>query len=218
MFKRISILLAAFVFSASAQATLIDFTESDNWASAQGTYSSYNVIDSIGVTISSGSNSIGEYLTFNANDNYGCTSGTADNFLTCDGDGIGIKDDEIQINGSQEVIVTFDNAVDISNIFLLDLFINDNGNTGNNEKAVMTIDGVDYIFDAAFEGNGGFLNTGFALLNVTQIIFSGYDDLFSDYALAGIEVELSPVPVPGAAILFGSALLGFFGFKRRRIT
>ena len=53
---------------------------------------------------------------------------------------------------------------------------------------------------------------------VTEIIFSGYADSFSDYALAGIDVELSPVPVPGAAILFGSALLGFFRFKRRRIA
>lgn len=218
MFKRILILLATFVFSVSAHATLIDFTKSTDWASAQGQFSYSNVINSIGVTISSGSTASGEFLTFNARDNGGCIGGSAKTYLKCDGDGMGIIDDEIQINGTQKVIVDFDSAVNISNIFLLDLFINDNGNKGNNEKAVMTIDGVEYNFDAESTSNGGFLNTGFALLNVSQIVFSGYDDLFSDYALAGIDVELSPVPLPGAAILFGSAILGFFGFKRRRIA
>ena len=218
MIKRLSILLAAFTFSVSAQATLIDFTKSTDWASAQGQFSYSNVIDSIGVTISSGSTSTGQYLTFNANDNGGCVGGTAKDVLACNGDGIGIHDDEIHQGGAQEVQVKFDNAVDISNIFLLDLFRKDNGIYGNNEKAVMTINGDVTIFDALTRGNGGFLNTGFSMLNVTEIIFSGFDDTFSDYALAGIDVELSPVPVPGAAILFGSALLGFFGFRRRRIA
>lgn len=218
MFKRLSILLAVFALSFSANAILVDFTKTTDWASAQGQFSYSSVIDSIGITISSGSTSSREYLTFNANDNGGCKNGTANAILKCDGDGIGIHDDEIHQGGSQQVIVKFDNSVNISNIFLLDLFKKDNGIYGNNEKAVMSINGNVTIFDAVTTGNGGFLNTNFSLLNVSEIIFSGYADSFSDYALAGIDVELSPVPVPGAAILFGSALLGFFGFKRRRIA
>ena len=68
---------------------------------------------------------------------------------------------------------------------------------------------------------GGFLSVEY-LLNegkgLTSILLKGYRDCFSDFALAGLEIAPSPVPVPGAAILFGSALLGFFGFKRRRLA
>lgn len=216
MFKRISILLAALAFSAQASATLIDFTKANDWEGSQGQATYFQMIDSIGVTISSAAS--GQLLTFNNSDSGGCENGTADSILKCDGDGIGVGDDEIHQGGSQKILVKFDNAVDISNIYLLDLFKNDNGIKGNHEKALMTIDGITYEFDAASSGDGGFLNTAFSLLNVTEIIFSGYSDLFSDYALAGIDVEISAVPVPGAAILFGSALLGFFGFKRRRIA
>lgn len=112
--------------------------------------------------------------------------------------------------------MTFQNSVNISNIYLLDLFLNDNGNTGNNEIALIDANNQTYMYTANDVITDGFYDTGFTGQNISSIIFSAYDDNFCDYALAGIEV--SAVPLPGAVILFGSALLGFFRFKRRRTS
>jgi len=207
MFKRISILFAAFIFSMSAQAVLIDFTDK-SWNIVDGNTTSTMFIDTIGdVTLSS----TGGYMTFNAGDRAGCVNGQSVSGLTCDGDGIGVwNDDEIHQGGNQTITVNFENAVNISDILLLDLFSTEQ--TGE----IAIIDG-----DAYFGANltaGGFYATGFTGEGITSLIFSGNLDSFSDYALAAIDVEISPVPLPGAAILFGSALLGFFGFKRRRVA
>ena len=202
MFKRISILLAALTFSLSAQATLIDFTD-DSWLTAinagGGTTAT---IGNATLTANTG------YLTFNANDNAGCIAGQPINGLTCDGDGIGIYNDEISEGGSQQVTVSFNEAVNISNIFLLDLFSSEQ--TGE----IAIIDGIEYFGDNLLAG--GFYATGYTGQGITSLTFSGNLDSFSDYAVAGIEV--SAVPLPGAVVLFGTALLGFFGVgaSRRR--
>ncbi len=211
MFKQISILFAAFAFSAAAQATLIDFTGA-NWEQA--------IIDGGGSTATIGNLTLtanNGLLTFNRNDSGGCKDGQPTNGLTCDGDGIGINNDEISQGGSQQITFTFDKAVNITNIFLLDLFSGERGYDVNGDPTVgeiAVIDGIQYFGPNLLAG--GYYATGFSKQAITSIIFSGNLDSFSDYALAAIDVEISPVPVPGAAILFGSALLGFFGFKRRR--
>ena len=66
MFKRISILLAAFAFSAAAQATLIDFTGAD-WEQA--------ILNGGGTTATIGNVTLtadNGLLTFNRNDSGGC--------------------------------------------------------------------------------------------------------------------------------------------------
>lgn len=211
MFKRISILLAAFAFSAAAQATLIDFTGAD-WEQAiidgGGTAAT---IGNVTLTADNGS------LTFNRNDSGGCKDGQPANGLTCDGDGIGINNDEITQGASQQITLTFDKAINITNIILLDLFSTERGYDVNDDPTtgeIAIIDGIQYFGPNLFAG--GYYATGFSGQAITSIVFSGNLDSFSDYALAAIEI--SAVPVPGAAILFGSALLGFFGFKRRRIA
>ena len=200
MFKRISILLAVFVVSMSAQATLIDFTD-QSWEQAISAGSGTTA--TIGnVTLATNTSS----LTFNRADKGGCVAGQPANGLTCDGDGIGINNDEITQGGSQQITISFQQAVNITDIFLLDLFSSER--TGE----IAMIDGVQYSGPNLLAG--GFFETGFNGLGITSILFSGNFDSFSDYAVAAVEV--SAVPLPGAAILFGSALLGFFGFKRRR--
>ena len=98
--------------------------------------------------------------------------------------------------------------LNISNIFLLDLFSSEQ--TGE----IAIIDGIQYFGDNLLPG--GFYATGFTGQGISSIVFSGNFDSFSDYAIAGIEV--SAVPLPGAVVLFGTALLGFFGVgsSRRR--
>lgn len=201
MYKQISALLATLLFSVSSHATLIDFTDSSWQTAING--SSTATIGNVTLTASTGD------LTFNAGDNAGCVAGQPTNGLACVGDGIGIGDDEIASKYTQQITIDFAQAVNISDIFLLDLFPNE-GPNGEAEQAL--INSQQYFGDNLLAG--GFYATGFTGQGITQLIFSGDYDLFSDYAVAGIEV--SAVPVPGAAILFGSALLGFFGFKRRR--
>lgn len=211
MFKRISILLAAFVFSAAAQATLIDFTGADWEQAIVNGGGATATIGNITLTADNGS------LTFNRNDSGGCKAGQPTNGLICDGDGIGINNDEITQGGSQQITLTFDKAVNITNIILLDLFSAERGYDVNGDPTtgeIAIIEGIQYFGPNLLAG--GYYATGFSGQAITSIVFSGNLDSFSDYALAAIEV--SAVPIPGAAILFGSALLGFFGFKRRRLA
>ena len=202
MLKRFLILLSLIITPFTSQAALIDFTDA-SWSIVDG-----NSVANIGnVTLSS----TGGLMSFNGWDNGGCIAGQGSHGLACDGDGIGIRNDEITELGNtrtaQTIKISFDNAVNISNLFLLDLF----GNEQTGEVAI--IDGNPYQAPVGNLGiAGGYFATGFTGLGITEIILSGNRDFFSDYAVAGIEV--SPVPLPGAVFLFGSALLGFFGFRR----
>ena len=215
MFKQLSILLAAFALSFSANATLVDFTDND-WKAAIGTgnVTTATVGD---VTL----NSTGGYLNFNGSSSEinGCLSAGSTG-LACDGDGIGIRqwnnDDEISYG--ETLTISFLEAIDISKIYLLDLFLNDNGVTGRTEIAVISTNGNKTNLVATTDSNGGFFSADYIVKDITSIVLSGYKNCFSDYALAAVDVEVSAVPIPGAAILFGSALLGFFGFKRRRVA
>jgi len=200
---------ALLTFAMTANAAFIDFTD-DSWSDAINIGSNTNAtIDNVTLTALNGK------LTFNARDRGGCVAGQPTNGLTCDGDGIGVNNDEITQAGSeftssdQTITISFAEAVDITNLYVLDLF----GSEGNGEIAV--IDGVGYQAPAGNLGiAGGYYATGFTGFGITSIVLTGNEDYFSDYALAAIDVEISAVPLPGALILFGSALLGMFGFKR----
>lgn len=212
MFKRLSILLAAFSLSFSAHATLVDFTGED-WQTAIGTNVTAATVGNVTLTSSGG------YLNFNGGSSEikGCKAGTSD--LACLGDGIGIKqyyNNNDEISRYETLTISFLEAIDVSKIYLLDLFLNDNGVDGRDEVAVVSADGNKTYLKATTDKNGGYFSADYVVGNITSIVLSGYKYCFSDYALAAIDVEVSAVPIPGAAILFGSALLGFFGFKRRR--
>lgn len=219
MFKRISTSLAILAISISAHATLIDFTDA-KWKTAINGNTVAVLSDAsfgqITLTASGGNFSFND----STGEKSGCAASTGGSLLACGGDGIGIGNDEItELNRTQSnpqsITVSFDTGpVDINNIYLLDLFADDNGVSGRNETAVITTGSDTFYFTATSSATGGFYDTEFYGNNISSIILSGNADWFSDYALAGIEI--SPVPIPGAAILFGSALLGFFGFKRRR--
>lgn len=211
MLKRILVLLAISVLPVTSQATLVDFTDI-SWQSAiSGSTASLG-----GVSLSATDGN----LTFNAGDNGGCVAGKTAGIhnLACAGDGIGVNNDEISegLRGDQSITVTFDTAVDINNIYLLDLFGNESSggfiNYDIGEKAV--INGMTYWSFGAVDNIGGFFTTNFSDNGITSILFEGYNDYFSDYALAAIDYDVSVVPLPGAVFLFGTALLGFMGFNR----
>jgi hypothetical protein len=57
---------------------------------------------------------------------------------------------------------------------------------------------------------------GYAFATHIADFDDGYGNLTSGKFSASLSPSISPVPIPAAAWLFGSALLGFVGFARRR--
>jgi len=109
---------AMFLAPVSAvHATTVDFTD-EAWIGVNND-TSYSAIGT-GITLSSN----GIDMTFNGGgDAQGCASASGTTGLVCDGDGIGIGNDEITEGGHQILTVTFDNGpVNVHAIHLLDLF------------------------------------------------------------------------------------------------
>ena len=208
----IPVCLVASSFCNGATAAYIDFTDSDLSLSAI-TNGFEGSIDNIGFQITStGTVTLDSDGRYDGSSVSHCQpSGT----LECDRDGVGIRNDEITMGQTLNLI--FDTAVRITSIEFLDLY---EGRYA--EEVTETIDGSISRNVSATEssGVGGYANLGFlALVGAGQNIaftarnFYG-DDGNNDYALAAITI--SAVPVPAAVWLFGTALVGLVGFTKRR--
>jgi hypothetical protein len=206
---------ALMVGAVSASAAVLDFTDLATFttrsaASATGT------IDGIGFTITGSSAN----LTYNETSGPGAIGG-----LAGDIDGIGLGNDEI--NGLEYITVTFDRAVQLTQVFLLDFF---RANTGDAEQATV-YSGVPPVAGnvlASFEATEIFTRGGAGLgsfaLGATGTVFTfdagtGNDGIgMGDFALAGLDLALqpAPIPLPAGGLLIGTALAGFGVLRRRR--
>jgi hypothetical protein len=199
---------------------VVDFT-SPTWNVGQNL--SNNFIGS-GITLSSS----GGNLTFNSSDGAaGCGNtpnvGLGSTGLDCTGDGISIGNDEITEGGDQILTVTFNNLVNIHEIHFLDLFAPASEDPG--EKAIIEWSGGGSYEAHAIDGpfnDGGYwevtegpsvYDSGLAMSAINSFTLTGFDDGFSDYALA--RIEYSVVPIPATFWMFGTALIGFVAFSRR---
>ncbi len=192
----------------SVGATIIDFT-ADAWSGVQreSSFTLGNVqLESTG------------FMTFNAGgDASGCLSGNQSTGLVCDGDGIGIYDDEITHRSNESLRVTFlGGPVDITDIHLLDLFAGEE--TGeiaviNGIESQATIQGISIMND------GGYWETGLGFIGIDSLIFTGMVDSFSDYSLARIDYETTAVPEPTMLSMLGIGLIGLgAAYRRRRLN
>lgn len=183
-------------------------------------------VDGIGYTLTSTGGNIkfdGDY-GYDGASNTGCQSGGGQ--LECNtagsgrrsGDGAGIANDEI--TEGQTMSLMFDTAVRILSLEFLDLY-----KGIGVEQATVSIDGtfINTVDAIGSNSDGGYaqLNLGGLILGLGQKIeltaASGSafrDDGTNDYAFAAATV--SAVPVPAAFWLFGTALLGLFGFSKRK--
>jgi hypothetical protein len=216
--------------AANAAIQAIDFTNANPWGAVQGQTS----FTSAGVTVSS-QGTAGGKLTFNA---IGASGDPARGLepcgvYACDGDGIGIGDDEVswKTSGFDELLeVQFDSAVTVTEISFLDLF---NEGTGreiafwyyNGDSSAISFLEAPLTNDSWPATNGFGATTGLSVTDVTSITFlvdcAGNNCAANDYALAGIKTvgpdsDVSEVPLPAAAWLFGSGLIGLAGIARRR--
>ncbi len=141
--------------------------------------------------------------------------------LACDFDGIGISDDEIGSNNvTESVKIVFDYAVTFVYASFLDLFgseqVTITNGAGNSVTIGSNLDNNDLGYQSALVGLVGKVFT-FTADTDTDFWHAGNND----YSLASITAfdrgqGEGDVPVPAAIWLFGSALLGFMGFSRKK--
>ena len=199
-----------------AQALVIDFTDNSVWGAGniiatpnldnQTATASYTYPDNLTVTLTA----TGGNLTFNVPGS--CGSAT---FLACDGDGIGISDDEISgvLGAGESLLVEFSRAIGIYSISLLDLF----GHSGDPESAQLQFsgNGASYTVAGTAEADGvGYYQIAMASLahqgDLTSILFTSPNET-SDFALAaleiGVDADTLSIPEPMTVALFGFGLL-----------
>lgn len=202
--------LAVGLSTQSASALEFDFTNNTPWASANG-LPSFSA-QGLDITASGGT------LTFNAGDNAGCMDANTNLLvgLTCDGDGLGINDDEVDSDPELlTIIFSFASIQDLVNVELLDLFKDEGVPTGD-ETAEISVNGAGFTSFSAVQNpgeNGGYLSTGLTFANLQSLAFRGSNDPFSDFSVARITTE---APEPATVALLGAGLIGAGFLARRR--
>jgi hypothetical protein len=242
VFATVLVLAAA----APSQAAIIDFTDADAWGGANGDndYTSATFYDGVMVNVKSfpsgsitfnsfGGGFVGGLLS------YLCGEATGGD-LACDGDGLGIGDDEISFSGtpiSDAILVTFFQPftsilqpVDVTHLGFLNLFGSGPDDPNAEVARWAAIPAVGPLTDGTVTGTEGPISFGLAVqpVNLTGIVamlfYTG--DQFgvdvpnnSDFSLAGINMtptEAAPVPEPATLLLTGGGLLAAAYRSRRR--
>lgn len=202
---------AAMALSASASfAASVDFTDLSVWGGADGTSS----FSAAGVTVTS----TGGTITTNGADvgKIGGDCGTGNpslHDLTCGGDGLGIRDDEISYGLTQSgemMYVDLGAVYEINSIEFLDLF---NPEGAEPEVAQFYIGSTLYNQNSLTQ-TGGYVKwtPGTDVIGQVLIFFTQTNPQ-SDFALA--RINYSEVPAPGALALFSIGLLGLGATRRR---
>ena len=142
------------------------------------------------------------------------TSSTGHVFFDSDTAGIGVcddsdcvGDDDEEINSGETLTLGLSSLQDISGIYVVK-YNHDIPGGGDIE-----INGVDFGI-----GAGGNILGVAALTGVNSLTF-GVGSSGKEYYIRKMTTDptqFSVIPIPGAAVLFGSALLGFCGIARKR--
>jgi hypothetical protein len=198
-------MIAGLFGAAPALAVTIDFTKATPWSGVSG-----SSFEALGIRIES-VGAGGGSLTFNPiPPDFGCPGGFG---LACDGDGIGISDDEATgIPAGRELLrVTFlSGPVDILGVDVLDLFLDEG--PGIDESVELSTDATTWSRYYSAGLPGGYVSTGFTASSTSVLYLRGFDDKVSDGALA----RITYVPEPATLSLLGIGVIGLAVIARRR--
>lgn len=226
------------LFAATSHATLVDFTDGSVWGT--GSQASPKSVGYGDITVTLTAFSDHPTTTDYTNKlEGGCNIAP----LTCQTDGIGIRDDEVTWHSGgmydgELISIDFSRAVDIAWIGFLDLFMESGG--AETAQVVATYEGgakqgQGFTADQEVGTKGWFQATDYNgiksvtdfLYGVTRLEFfadragsiSGPSN--SDFALAAIDIidyssdEPVGVSEPGSLALLGLGILGLVGARRR---
>lgn len=189
--KAIYLLLSLLLFSAPASAAIISLV--DNFDS-EGTSLNYN-----------------SFANFDVLNGSVDTIGSGQYGIQCFG-GVGVCIDLDGSSNNAGELITKD--LFAAGAYTLQFAISGNQRFGSD---ALTVSLGDYLETFIVASNDPFIviNRLVNITSVSQLIFSnaGNDNL--GVILDNVSVELSTVPVPAAFWLFGSALIGFMGLKRK---
>lgn len=213
---------ASFLISNSAMAvsTLLDFTDNSTVSeTSSGVFE--GTFNGVGFTLTSSDGLVNFNESYDGSSTAHCGVG----LLKCDNDGAGINNDEITsgagVDAGQTLTLHFESSVYIHGFDFLDLYDNRAASAGREQAAIIIDSAGAILVDAiGIPGDGGYANRTITRVLANTIQFTAYpggtlqDDSTNDYSLAAVRV--SAVPIPAAAWLFGSGLIGLAGIARRR--
>jgi hypothetical protein len=225
-----AILAAAALVPLPVTAALIDLTDFALWGTVSGSTTVTRNVAGVGsVTVRAFKASVLTPMNLNNTQTFDGGGGAgaygfcaaAGGPLACQRDGFGVAaDDEVSISGQEPLEVRFATPVTLARFHFLDLFTGEPGTADPaSETAAWRFGGTSTIYTlqgtSSHFGTGlsaGYANIAVANSGVTSVIFHATKPSNSDFALAAIEV----VPLPAAALLFGTALAGLGWIRRRR--
>jgi len=228
--------MAAVAGGAQAAPLIIDFTDRSVWSGKDAAATSSANYGTLNVQLSTRpKNKVDFTQDFDAVPAAQPFCGT----LACVSDGLGIGGDEvtaIDLSLSppiQSATLTFNKSVRITGIHFLDLFTDQPGGADTTfEQANVYVDGTPGVtpiptvttFKAVekFQENGGyaFASTNIVAANTATFFASSFPNNDGvgkpDFALAALEVSV--IPLPASALLFGAALggLGVVGRRKKK--
>lgn len=202
--------------TAIASAAVIDLTNPETYSLSGGTGSGFSTDRTIDFTLAASAGNLTNFELLDA-----ARAGADVSPLLGTVDGVGITDDEVSAN--QSVTLSFDKRVEISALYFLDLFIGRGPDAGREGVIVTSNSGQSQQFDAQVVlANSGPTSIGFGsfqglTLTGTNFTFTpteGNDAIgVADFALAGLEAAVVPLP---AGVLLLAGALGGLGFAGRR--
>jgi hypothetical protein len=202
--------------TAIASAAVVDLTDTSTYTLSGATGSGASTDGTINFTLAASGGNLTNFELLDA-----AAVGADITPLLGTVDGVGITDDEV--SAGQSVTLGFDKRVEISALYFLDLFIG-RGLGADHEGVIVTSNsGQSQQLDAQVTiansgpdsiGFGNFQGLTLTGTNFTFTPIAGNDAIgVADFALAGLEAAIVPLP---AGVLLLAGALGGLGFAGRR--